>query len=59
MRQILTLRYIGRKSWQQIAEALDVDGDGSTERKSTTGFCGNSANKRRGERRGEGEVRFP
>lgn len=33
MRQILTLRYIGRKSWQQIAEALDVDGDGSTERK--------------------------
>ena len=33
MRQILTLRYIGRKSWQQIAEAMDADGDGSTERK--------------------------
>ena len=33
MRQILTLRYIGRQSWQQIAEQMNVDGDGSTERK--------------------------
>ena len=33
MRQIMRLRYLEHRTWQQIAVLLGVDGDGSTERK--------------------------
>ena len=33
MRQIMRLRCLEHRTWQQIAVLLGVDGDGSTERK--------------------------
>lgn len=33
IRTILTLRYVGGLTWQQVAEHMGVEGDGSTERK--------------------------
>jgi len=33
MRQILTLRYIDKLSWQKVAESMGLEGDGSTQRK--------------------------
>jgi DNA-directed RNA polymerase specialized sigma subunit len=33
MRQILSLRYIDKLSWQKVAESMGLEGDGSTQRK--------------------------